>query len=81
MDILITRDSFWTLMDIIIDDLTHTDMVQQISMMTTHVAMMVTQEKTQSYVKQTLGDDFIPLAIETYGCFHSCFDSFLTTCA
>jgi hypothetical protein len=37
---------------------------------------MVAQEKTQSYVKQTLGDDFIPFAIETYGCFHFHFDSF-----
>jgi len=25
-------------------------------------------------------DDFIPLAIETYGCFHLCFESFLTSC-
>jgi hypothetical protein len=25
--------------------------------------------------------DFIPLAMETYGCFHFCFDSFLTVCA
>jgi hypothetical protein len=23
-----------------------------------------------------LGNDFIPLAVETYGCFHSRFDSF-----
>jgi hypothetical protein len=37
---------------------------------------MVAQEKTQSYVEQMLGDDFIPFAIETYGCFHFHFDSF-----
>jgi hypothetical protein len=36
-------------------------MVQQTLMMTTHVAMMAAQEKTTSYVKQTLGNDFIPL--------------------
>jgi hypothetical protein len=48
--------------------------------MTTHVVMMVVQEKTRSYVEQAQGDDFIPFVIETYGCFHSCFDSFLTTC-
>jgi hypothetical protein len=42
---------------------------------------MVAQEKTQSYVKQTLGDDFIPFAIETYGCFHFHFDSFFIACA
>jgi hypothetical protein len=47
--------------------------------MTSHVAMMVAQEKTIN--EQTLGDDFILIAIETYGCLHSHFDSFLTTCA
>jgi hypothetical protein len=47
--------------------------------MTSHVAMMVVQEKTINEL--TLGDDFIPVAIETNGCLHSHFDSFLTTCA
>ncbi len=74
MDIPITKNSFQTLMDIIIDDSIHIDMVQQTSMMTTHAVMMVVQEKTRPYVKQTLGDDFIRLAIETHGCFHYCFD-------
>jgi hypothetical protein len=39
-----------------------------------------TKDKTQSYTKQTPGDDFIPLAIEIYGCFHLCFDSFFISC-
>jgi hypothetical protein len=56
-------------------------MVQQTLMTTTHIAMMVAQEKTRSYFEQILGDDFIPLVIETYGCLHSHFDSFLITCA
>jgi hypothetical protein len=43
--------------------------------------MMAAQKKTRSYVKGALSDDFIPLAIETYGCFHFRFDSFLTTYA
>jgi hypothetical protein len=42
---------------------------------------MVAKEKTQSYAKQTPSDDFIPLAIEIYGCFHSHFDSLLIICA
>ncbi len=41
---------------------------------TTHTTTIATQEKTQSYEKHILGDDFIPLAIKTYGCFHSSFD-------
>jgi hypothetical protein len=42
---------------------------------------MVVQEKTRSYIEQSLGNDFIALTIETYGCLHSCFDSLLTNCA
>jgi hypothetical protein len=41
-----------------------------------HVTMMAIQEKTRSYIEQAPGDDFIPLVIEMYGCFHFCFDSF-----
>jgi hypothetical protein len=65
----------------IIVDPIRTNMVQRASTTTTHAMMMTIQEKTRSYVKQTLGNNFIPLAIDTYGCFHSCFDSFLTICA
>jgi hypothetical protein len=39
MDILITKDGLWTMMDVIIVDLIHTNMVQLTSM-TTHVTMM-----------------------------------------
>jgi len=49
--------------------------------MTTHVVMMVVQEKGRSYIERTLGNDFIPLVIKTYKCCHSHFDSFFTTCA
>ncbi len=49
MNILITRDDFQTLMDIIIVDLTRTYMVQRTSTTTTHVTMLAIQEKTQSY--------------------------------
>jgi hypothetical protein len=42
--------------------------------------MMVVQEKTRSYTKRTLGDDFIPFTIETYGCLRFPFDSFFIAC-
>ncbi len=67
-------------MDIVIAYSIWIDMVQQTSTTTTHAMMMVAQEKTQSYVEWTLDNNFI-LAIETYECFHSHFDSFLTTYA
>jgi hypothetical protein len=50
-------------------------------MMTTHAMMMTAQKKTCSYIEQTPSDDFIPLAIETYGCLHFHFHLFLTACA
>jgi len=66
VDIFIMKDGFWTLMDIVIADLIHINMMQWTLMTTTQVMMMVVQEKTWWYVKQTLGDDFIPFVIETY---------------
>jgi hypothetical protein len=62
MDILITKDNFWTLMDIVITNTTHTYIVQWMST-TTHATIMVVQKKTQSYVEWTSCDDFIPLSM------------------
>jgi hypothetical protein len=45
VEILITRNGFWTLMDVVIADRICIDMVQQASTMTTHAMMMVIQEK------------------------------------
>jgi hypothetical protein len=58
-------------MDVVIVDPIHTNMVPRASIMPTHVVMMPAHEKTRSYVERALGDDFIPLAIDMYGCFHS----------
>jgi hypothetical protein len=46
VDILITKDNFWTLINVIINDLTHTDMVQKALTTITHAMMMVAKEKT-----------------------------------
>jgi hypothetical protein len=46
MDILIIRDSFWNLLDIVIVDPTCTYMVQQASTTTSHVVIMDALEKT-----------------------------------
>jgi hypothetical protein len=81
MDILITKDNLWTLMDIVIAYSTHINMKQRTSTTTTHVVMMTTQEKTQSYIERIPSNDFIPLAMETYGCLYFCFDSLFIACA
>jgi hypothetical protein len=79
MDIVITRNSFQTLANIVIVNLTHIDLVQCALTMIVHAIIVVAQDKAQSYIERTLGNDFIPLAIETYGCLHPHFDSFLTS--
>jgi hypothetical protein len=43
-----------------------------------HAMTIATKGKIQSYVKRPLEDNFIPLAIKTYGCFHSHLNSFFT---
>jgi hypothetical protein len=80
MDLVITKDNFQTLMDVVIADLTRTNLMQCVSMTTLHVTTIVTQDKARSYTEQAPKDDFIPFAIETYDCFHPCFDSFPTSC-
>jgi len=80
MDIVITRDDFWTLTDIVIANLTHTNLVQHALTMTTQASIVATQNKAQSHIEQMSRDDFIPLALKTYSCLHPCFDSLLTSC-
>jgi hypothetical protein len=72
VDIVITRNKFV--------DLIHTNLVQCASMMTTHLATIVVQDKTWSYIKWSSRNNFIPLAIEIYDYLHPHFDSFFTSC-
>jgi hypothetical protein len=78
--IFFTRNNFQTLIDIVIACSTYLNMVQCAMPTTTHAMIIVTQKKTRSYVECTSKDTFIPLAIKTYGCLHSRFNSFFSTC-
>jgi hypothetical protein len=64
--------------DIVIANPIRTDLVQCALMTTSHATIVAAQDKTRSYTKQTLKNDFIPLAIKTYNYLHPHFDSFLT---
>jgi len=79
-NIVITRNNFQTLTNIVIANPTHTNLVQHNSITTAHAGTVATQDKARSYTEWTPRNDFIPLAMETYNCFHFCFDSFLTSC-
>ncbi len=80
VDIVIIKDNFQTMADIVIADPTCLDLVKHASTMTMHVTIVTIQDKARSYTKWAPRDDFIPLAIETYGCLHPRFDSFLIIC-
>jgi len=60
----IIKEGFQTLECVLIVDPTCLDMVLCASSM-----IVVAHEKTCSYIECTLGENFIPLAIKTYGCF------------
>jgi hypothetical protein len=79
MDIVITKNSFRTLTDVVVVNPTRINLVQHVSTMTMHAVIVTLQNKAQSYIEQVLGDDFIPLAIKTYSCFHLHFHSFLNS--
>jgi hypothetical protein len=63
VDIVITINNFRTLANIIIVNSTCIDLVQCVSMTTMHAITIVAQNKAWSYTKRTLGNNFIPLAI------------------
>jgi len=66
VDIVITKDNFRTLANIVIVDLICTNLVQCALTMTMHGTTFVIQYKAWSYTKRTQGDDFIPLAIDLW---------------
>ncbi|KAL3682484.1 hypothetical protein R1sor_000506 [Riccia sorocarpa] len=43
--------------------------------------MLAAQAKVRDYADRDPSDDFIPLALETYGCLHPRFDAFIVQCA
>jgi len=79
-EIVITKDNFKTITNIVIIDPTCINLVQDVSTMTMYAMIVASQKKAQSYIERVPRDDFILFAIETYNCFHPCFDSFLTSC-
>jgi hypothetical protein len=49
VDIVITKDNFQTLVDVVIVNQIHTNLVQRASMMIVHVTTIVVQNKARSY--------------------------------
>jgi hypothetical protein len=60
VDIVITKDIFQTFVDIIIVNLTHTNLMQHALTTTTHPTTVIAQNKAWSYIERTQENDFIP---------------------
>jgi len=69
MDILITKDDFWTLMDVIIANSIRTNMLQWTLMMITHVAMMAIQRKHDHMLSEHHVMTSFPLLLKPMGVF------------
>jgi hypothetical protein len=80
MDIVIIKNNFCTLADVVIANPSHINLMQHASTMIMHVATITVQDNAQSYTERMPKDDFIPLAIKMCSCLHPRFDSFLTSC-
>jgi general stress protein CsbA len=70
MDIVLTADGTCTLVDIIIINVIHVDLVSRITFSKGMAARITTQAKTMSYRNQYHENDFILLTIEIFGCLH-----------
>jgi hypothetical protein len=70
MDIVLTIEDIHTLANIIIIDLTCADLVLRITFSKGMAKMIVVETKVVSYHDQHPKDNFIPLAIEIFGCLH-----------
>ncbi len=80
VDIVITKDDFKTMVDIVIVASICINLVECALMTIMYATIFVVQNKKWYYIKQVLKDDFIPLAIKTYDCLHPHFDSYFISC-
>jgi hypothetical protein len=81
MDIVFAINGICILVDIVISDSTHADLILWIDSSWGVVVMIVVQEKVVSYHDQHLEDDFIFLIVKIFECLHQQANDFLHWCA
>jgi hypothetical protein len=79
--IVFTKDGIHTLLDIVIANPTWVDLLPQSCATQGFVAFDVAQVEEWRYCDQHLIDQFLPLAMEVFGCLHKHADVFLHNCA
>ncbi len=74
---MFTKNGIYTLVDVVIVELKQVDLLPQSCTTQKFVAFDATQAKERSYYDQHPINEFLPLAIETFGCLHKHVDVFL----
>ncbi len=77
VDIMFTKGGIRTLVDIVIANPMRVDLLPQSCVTQGFVALNATQAKENNYCNQNPIDQFLPLAIEVFGCLHKHADLFL----
>jgi hypothetical protein len=78
---MFTKDGIHTLVNVVVIDPTHVDLLPRSCTTQGILASNVIQAKERSYHDQHLIDLFVPLAIEIFGCLHKQAYAFLHHCA
>jgi hypothetical protein len=81
IDIVRTKDGICTLVDIVIVNPTRVDLLPQSCATQRFAAFNAAQAKKRSYCNQHHVDQFLPLAVEVFGCLHKQMEVFLHNCA
>jgi hypothetical protein len=78
---MLTKNGIRTLTDIVIIDLTRMDLFPQSSTTQGFATSNAVQTKEKNYRNRHPINQFLPLAIEVFGCLHKLVDVFLHDCA
>ncbi len=78
---MFNKDDIHILIDVIIIDLTRANFLRRFCTIQGFATSNVAQTKEKNYHNQHLIDQFLPLAIEVFGCLHKQVDVYLQDCA
>jgi len=81
VDIVLSVDDIHTLVDVVIVDLTWTNLVWQVVLFRGVAALLVVQVKEGFYCDYYLTNVFFHFVIEVFGCFYQQVDNFVHRCA
>jgi hypothetical protein len=70
VNIVLTKDGYWILANVVIVDPTHADLFPQSCTTQRFVASNAIQAKERSYCNQHPTNQFLPLVIEVFECVH-----------